>query len=182
MAQLVALILGGAVPLVLNVVGDDDVGTVASQLACDAEAGNGRRSIGFLWANVEGQCGGFLVRARAQFSPETVASFVEDDRFDEVGVEGGAALASRDDQDGFLRVFPEAPDNVGAGQEGFTDAAQGLDDASVRPCFQIAGDVFLDAGRLGEAENVLPDVADEGDERVLENISQRGTVALRSSC
>src|SRR5690606_19447922 len=52
-AQLVALILGFRVALNLDVIGDDDVGAVVRKLAADADAEDGRLTVGQRRANVE---------------------------------------------------------------------------------------------------------------------------------
>lgn len=72
-----------------------------------------------------------------------------------------------------MRIAPEAPDDIGAGDEGLADPTQGFDGAAGRAAFQIAGDVFLDAGRLREAEDISPNVADEVDEGALKLFARR---------
>ena len=93
-----------------------------------------------------------------------------DDRADEVGVLDGGGFTGRDDQHLGLRVTPQFPDDVGARQEGLSDAAIAFDDPIVWAGGEELRDVQLDSRGRRKREDVFPEVGEEDVEVVFEKV------------
>ncbi|NBU79724.1 MAG: hypothetical protein EBS50_11755, partial [Sphingomonadaceae bacterium] len=144
-----------------DVVGDDDVGTVAFELAVDADGADAGLLVLFGRAEAEGVAGVLGARAGLQVAKErdgAETAAAELDNF--AGVLGGLA----DHQDAGVGILEPRPEREGDGDDvGLADAAGGKDAALVGSVGDVAHDADLGRadGRFLVPAHRLPELIAE---------------------